>query len=136
MRKRPLSITIIGWLFIAVGTIALGYHLMPQHGKFEPNLVWVCAIRLLAIICGAFMMHGLNWARWLLVLWVAYHIILSALHSVSEALVHSLLFGLIAFFFFRPQASVYFRSPGANTARVLEAETESTKSDSSQNTAS
>lgn len=106
MRKRPVSITVIGWIFIVVGVIALLYHL--RH-PFEEGLVWVCFVRLLAIVGGAFMLRGFDWARWLLVVWIAYHVILSAFHSVFEVVIHGLLFGVVVYFLFRAQASAYFR---------------------------
>jgi uncharacterized membrane protein len=111
MKKRPLSITIISWLFMAVGSIALVYHLaeaIAQH-RFEQGLVWVCCVRLLAIVSGVFMLRGFNWARWLLIVWLAYHVVLSAFHSPMEVVVHGLLLGVVAYFLFRPSASAYFR---------------------------
>ena len=120
MHKRPRSITIISWLFIAVGIIALLYHLVPHHmpagneqRPIEPDIVWVCLVRALAVLCGVFMLRGHNWARWLLVVWLAYHVILSGFHSLMQVAVHGLLFAVIAYFLFRPQASAYFRHHGA-----------------------
>ena len=112
MNKRPLSITIIGWIFIITGSIGLIYHLTElnvQH-PLENDTVWVCSVRFLAVLGGVFMLYGFNWARWLLVLWMAFHIVLSAMHSVQQLLVHSLLFAAILFFLFRPRASAYFRA--------------------------
>jgi hypothetical protein len=118
MHKRPISITIISWLFIAVGVVALLYHLTPHLGAegkaSRPpghELIWVVFVRLIALLCGVFMLRGCNWARWLLVVWFAYHVILSAFHSLTQVAVHTLLFGVIAFFLFRPKASAYFRRP-------------------------
>lgn len=110
MNKRPRSITVISWIFIAVGVIALLYHLLPP---VEGGLVWVCVVRILAVLCGVFMLHGFNWARWLLLVWIAYHVILSVFHSPFELAVHGLLFAVIAYFLFRPKASVYFRGARA-----------------------
>jgi uncharacterized membrane protein len=115
MNKRPLSITIISWIFIVTGGIGLVYHLTElnvQH-PFENDMVWVCSVRFLAVLGGAFMIYGFNWARWLLVLWMGFHIVLSAMHSLRQLLVHSLLFGAILFFLFRPRASAYFRARSA-----------------------
>ena len=114
MNKRPLSITIISWIFIITGSIGLIYHLTElnvQH-PLENDTVWVCSVRFLAVLGGVFMLYGFNWARWLLVLWMAFHIVISAMHSLRQLLVHSLLFGAILFFLFRPRASAYFRARG------------------------
>jgi hypothetical protein len=115
MNNRPLSITIISWIFIITGGIGLVYHLTElnvQH-PLENDIVWVCSVRFLAVLGGAFMLYGFNWARWLLVFWMAFHIVLSAMHSLQQLLVHSLLFGAILFFLFRPRASAYFRAKSA-----------------------
>ena len=108
MNKRPRSVTVISWLFVAAGAIGLAYH-ATEFKAFQYEVVWVCLVRLLAILCGVFMLRGSNWARWLLLVWIAYHVILSAFHSLSELVVHSLLFAVVAYFLLRPQASAYFR---------------------------
>ena len=117
MRRRPLSITIIGWLFVGAGMIGLVYHAteFKTQRPVEYELIWVCIVRLLAILSGVFLLRGSNWARWLLLVWLAYHVILSAFHSLFELAMHGLLLGVIAYFLFRPQASAYFR--GASTAK-------------------
>lgn len=60
------------------------------------------------------MLRGWNWARWLLVVWLAYHVVLSALHSVFEVAVHGFLFGVIAYFLFRTPANAFFRRTSAS----------------------
>ena len=114
MNKRPLSITIISWIFIITGGIGLVYQLTElnfQH-PLENDTVWVCSVRFLAVVGGVFMLYGFNWTRWLLVLWMVFHIVISAMHSWQQLLVHSLLFAAILFFLFRPRASAYFRTRG------------------------
>lgn len=111
MSKRPRSITVISWMFVAAGVVGLAYHATEfntQH-PFDHDFLWVCFVRLLAILCGVFMLRGHNCARWGLVVWLGYHIILSALHTAFELFVHSLLFVTVLCFLFRPQASAYFR---------------------------
>ncbi|HZE68303.1 MAG TPA: hypothetical protein VE135_02105 [Pyrinomonadaceae bacterium] len=111
MNKRPLSITIISFIFIIAGAVGLVYHGNEffTHRPFEYDLVWVSLLRLLAIVAGAFMLRGSNWARWLLLFWIAYHVILSAFHTPSELVIHSLLLVVVAYFLFRAPASLYFR---------------------------
>jgi hypothetical protein len=111
MNRRPLAIAVLGWLFIATGTLALLYHLSEfssQH-PFNKELIWVCVVRVLAVIGGAFLLRGHNWARWLLTAWMAFHIVLSIFHSPVELVMHILLFGTIGYFLFRPQSSAYFQ---------------------------
>jgi hypothetical protein len=64
------------------------------------------------------MLRGLNWARWLLAVWMAYHVVLSILHSPVELMMHVLLFGVMGYFLFRPQASAYFRGRSAELPQV------------------
>jgi hypothetical protein len=111
MNRRPRSITIISWLFIAAGSIGLLYHLsqFSCRSPFDYGLVAILLIRLAAILAGVFMLRGVNWSRWLLVIWLVYHVVLSGFHSVAELGMHALLFGTIAFFLFRRQSSAYFR---------------------------
>jgi hypothetical protein len=113
MNRRPLSVTVISWLFVAAGAIGLAYHLTEFKGQFEYGLVWVCIVRFLAIVSGLFMLRGSNWARWLLLVWIVYHVILSAFHSLSELAMHSLLLVVVAYFLFRPKASAYFHAARA-----------------------
>ena len=90
MNKRPRSITVISCIFLAAGFIGLAYHATEFNARspFEYDVVWVCFVRLLAILCGVFMLRGSNWPRWLLVVWLGYHVILSVLHTPFELLVH------------------------------------------------
>jgi hypothetical protein len=107
MQKRPLSITIVSWLFIAVGIVALAYH--STHIS-EAHIVWVLFVRFLAIVAGVGMLFRQNWARWLTAAWIAYHVYLSLHHhAASELIVHALLFITIVVFLFWPSSTAYFR---------------------------
>ena len=109
MNKRPLSVTVIGCLFIAVGVVALSYHLTELRlSALEYDLIWVLTLRFLALLAGAFLLRGHNWARWLLLAWLAYHVVLSAFHSVSQTVTHTLLLAVIAWFLLRRASSDYF----------------------------
>jgi hypothetical protein len=115
MNKRPVTITILACLLIATGTIGIAYHLSDFNAKhlFEHENIWILLVRITAIISGAFMLRGSNWARWLSLGWIAFHLILSFFHSVREVAVHGLLFALFAWLLFRPDARAYFHRPGA-----------------------
>ena len=129
MSKRPHSITVISWLFVAAGFVGFAYHLteFKARGPFQYDVALLCLIRLVPILSGVFMLRSSNWARWLLLVWLAYHVVLSVFHSLSQLAMHSLLFAVIAYFLLRSQASAYFqgRRPGppdnqeANDTRVF-----------------
>src|SRR5262245_19093987 len=118
MNKRPHTVTVIGCILLVAGVIGLAYHiteLNPQR-PFESDAIWVLLVRLLAIVGGLFLLRGHDWARWLLLIWMAYHVILSAFHSMFELIMHFLLFAVIAFFLFRLHVSAYFRAARASQA--------------------
>ncbi|WP_158749129.1 hypothetical protein [Acidobacterium sp. S8] len=117
MNKRPLIVTIVSWIFLVTGAISVVYHFMTFHlhqAFLGENAL--LSVRLLAIVCGAFMFMGRNWARWLALAWMAFHVALSFFHSLQEALVHSVIFLLIAYALFRPEARAYFRPASTRDA--------------------
>ena len=65
-------------------------------------------MRVLAIVAGVFMLRGSNWARWLAILWIASHVIISAFHPISELAIHIVVFALFAFVLFRSESADYF----------------------------
>jgi hypothetical protein len=114
MSKRPLSVTILSLIFIASGVIGLAYHfpgLRAQH-PFQDDSFWVALVRCAAIVCGVGMLRGSDWARWLALGWLAFHAVISAFHSASELLMHTLFLAVFAFLLFRPNAREYFRGKG------------------------
>ena len=119
MTQRPLSVTVIAWLFIVAGTVGLVYHAteFKTDGPLKYELVLVCLIRLFSIVCGVFILRGRDWARWGILVWIAYHVVLSAFHTLSELVMHSLLFVIVAWFLLRPRASAYFRAGDSDTRR-------------------
>ena len=73
------------------------------------DLIWVFGTELLAVVAGVFLLRGRNWARWLLVAWMGFHVALSALHPGHELAVHGLLTAVVVYFLFRAPASEFFR---------------------------
>ena len=120
-RRRPPTITAIGWLFILVGAAGLLKDVWPlatgdaahqlaklrADGLADVGPAWTS--RLLAIVGGAGLLRGRNWARWLLVAWMLFHIGLSLVHPGSRLVVHVVLFAPILYLLFRPASSAYLR---------------------------
>lgn len=112
MNKRPLAVTIIACLFIIAGLVGFSYHVtkFDVNGPVQYEHIWILILRVLVIVCGVFMLRGSNWARWLLLVWIAYHVVLSAFHTLPEMAIHSVLLAVVAYLLFRPSASAYFNS--------------------------
>ncbi|MBI2429798.1 MAG: hypothetical protein HYV29_13590 [Ignavibacteriales bacterium] len=112
MLKCPLPITIIGWLFIAAGAVGFVYHTTELHlnDPFANDAAWVLLVRLLAIVGGIALVRGAEWGRWLAVAWLAYHVVLSYSHTLSELIMHAALLAVVAYFLFRPKTNEYFKT--------------------------
>jgi hypothetical protein len=111
MRKRPWSVTIAGWIFVLVGAADVAFHVtdVKLRGPFAYDALWPLGLGLVAIVCGLFVLRGSNWARWLAVAWLAFHVILSG-HVLERWIVHTLLLAVLAYLLFRPQATAFFRA--------------------------
>lgn len=121
MDKRARAITIISWIFIVFGSIAFLTSLLPYFDQAPAERIaylkahWIVHVaRVVAVVCGVFMLYGFNWARWLLVVWIGFHLIISVLHSPLQLILHGLIFAVVLYFIFRPQASAYFRGTPTN----------------------
>ncbi|HZT36298.1 MAG TPA: hypothetical protein VFA28_00260 [Bryobacteraceae bacterium] len=120
--RRPLSVTVISVVLIAAGAMGFVYHLADfkaQHSAHS-ELVWISVVRLAAIVCGAYLLIGKNWARWAALAWMAYHVIVSAFHSRFELAVHAAIFAILAYALLRPEASRYFCVSTAPAGRDAE----------------
>jgi hypothetical protein len=110
--KRPISVTLIGCLYIVTGAIGFLYHAreFTAVNPFRFDVLGVETIRLLAILAGAYILRGHNWARWLAIAWIAFHVVLSAFHDLPQFAIHALFFALTAWLLLRPAAARYFRA--------------------------
>ncbi len=108
--KRPLSVTILACVYIAVGTVGFVYHFNEflHRSAFHYDFIWIELVEIIAILCGVFLLRGQNWARWVAVAWIAFHVIVSAFHSLSQFGIHLLFCAVIAWLLFRPAAGRYF----------------------------
>ncbi|HXE36474.1 MAG TPA: hypothetical protein VN087_21355 [Verrucomicrobiae bacterium] len=109
--KRPFAVAFLGWLFIFVGLAALLYHLI--KGTLDFWMVTIVLFELVAVLAGIFLLQGRNWARWLLLAWIAFHVISSGLNSLIASVPHLLLLIAVAYFLFTPPDSQYFGSARA-----------------------
>lgn len=118
MNKRPLAVTIISLLFVIVGLGSLvksvwllisGNHGVSREKELIDAVV-VFLSGIMALASGLFMWRGANWARWLCIIWLALHVVISLMHSTSQLIAHTVFLIVIGFFLFRPGVSEYFHS--------------------------
>ena len=84
VNQRPMAVTAIAWLFIAVGIVTFLFH---SPGLLHPH--WddflIEFTELLALTAGIYMLRGKNWARWLALFWMASHVVISAFPPLQRA---------------------------------------------------
>jgi hypothetical protein len=110
--NRPVSVWILSCLYIAVGTIGFAYY-FPELRAHQDYSLWIEFTELLSIVSGAFMFRGYNWARWLALVWMAFHVAIS-FPVYRQMAIHLAIFAGIAWALFRPDTQRYFaiRKPG------------------------
>jgi hypothetical protein len=65
-------------------------------------------IRALAIIGGVGVLRGANWARWLMLAWLLFHVALAATGPAGNLLVHVVIAAGLAHLMFRRDAATFF----------------------------
>ena len=111
MKNRPLPVSIVSILFIIVGCVGFVYHLKefsaPNAKLYE--LLWIQFVRIIAIVCGILLLLAVNWARWLAIAWLLFHVIISAFNSTSEMIMHIVFLLLVVVLLYLPESSAYFQ---------------------------
>jgi hypothetical protein len=108
-KKPPVAIIFLGALYIAVGAVGFIRHFRDSLPSPRDG-VWILLTEALAIVAGVFLLRGQNWARWLAVAWIAFHVAISV-GAWRELVIHSVICILIAWLLFRPESTRYFRPP-------------------------
>ncbi len=110
MNKRPIAVIIVAALYILTGIAGGVFHLIGfkiQH-PFQYDIVWAELTEMVAILCGIYLLRGHNWARWLAMVWISFHVALSIFHPLPELAIHSALLVVLAYLLFRPSSNRYF----------------------------
>ncbi|MFY9804108.1 MAG: hypothetical protein WA211_04315 [Candidatus Acidiferrales bacterium] len=105
--ERPFQVTLLGWLFIAVGIFATAYHL--SKSALDRWMLLIVLFEFVAIVAGFFLLRGARWARWLLLAWIAFHVVVSGLNSVWSSLPHAVLLLAVGYVLLGPPTAQYYR---------------------------
>ena len=125
MRKRPIALTIIGWMLIVMGIFAvfgtsanLKDPQVIEYMRQSPlPLSFQYAILAVGVMIMTFsglgILKGKNWARLLYVGWGLFSFLMSlAIGTMQASMIPGLIFFLvIAYFLFRQDAHSYFSPP-------------------------
>ena len=112
--KRPIAVMIVVAVYLLVGIMGFVYHfneLTAGHG----DAVTIELTELLAVVSGVGLMLRRNWARWLALGWVVFHVVISLFHPLRELLIHAALCVLIAWLLFRPGTARWFKEVRAKS---------------------
>jgi hypothetical protein len=126
MQKRPLSLTIIAWVLIAltalglVGAFTMGSNpamtkaLSEMHMSLAMYQAWVVLGSIVNLICAYGFLKGYPWSRVLYVVWGVIGLIVSFYISPMKAaiVVGLLVLVVIAFFLYRENANDWFQARG------------------------
>ena len=105
MNRRPIAVTVLSWLLILVGIGGLVLHLS-SHESIRDKIL-EAIVELLAIAAGAFLLRGRNWARWLALAWMGFHVAISW-GALPQLLAHSVFLIAFAVILFQKDARLYF----------------------------
>ena len=116
MKKRPIGVTVVAVLLALAGAAGLVGDFMNSHSlsgnHFES--VWIAAVNVLGIVAAVFLFRGSNWARWLAIAWMAFHVAISFLNAWQQAVMHGVILMLIVLVLFQREAREYFGAPRAS----------------------
>jgi hypothetical protein len=101
--KRPFQVTMLSWLFVAVGILSTVYHLLKS--SLDRWTVPIVLVGIVAVVAGVFLLRGARFARWLVLAWLAFHVVVSASNSLSDAMPHTVLFLVVGYFLLGPPTS-------------------------------
>jgi uncharacterized membrane protein HdeD (DUF308 family) len=110
MRKRPLPLTIFGWFLILAGAAGFVFHFPAHRPPYHSDDFLPDLLELILLFAGVFILRGRNWARWLAIAWIAFHVALSFFHSFREVAVHALILLAFACILFYPAAQAWFQA--------------------------
>ena len=112
---RPISVTVLAWLFVAVGAITFVRN-FPGVLHLQNEAFLIEFIELVGLTAGIFMLRRQNWARWLAIVWTAFHVALAAFLHFQGLAFHVFIFASITYLLLRSDATEYFRGPPTGSA--------------------
>ena len=105
--KRPFQVAFLGWMFIVVGSLSSIYHV--AKNPLDRWTLPIVLVGVIAVVAGVYLLRGARWSRWLLLIWLTFHVVISAFNSLPDAIVHAALLLVIGYFLLGPPTREYFQ---------------------------
>jgi len=109
MNKRPIYVTVLGYLLIVAGAVGIAYHFTEFRYTPLSEYFGVLVVRLIAIVSGISLLRGKDWARWLSIAWIGFHLGISIFHTKEGIAVHAVVFAAFTVLLLLPASNRYFR---------------------------
>lgn len=106
--KRPIAVIVVAVLFLLVGVGGFIGH-FPGLIAGHRDAVAIETTELLAAVAGVFLLLRHNWARWLALAWILFHVAISLTDPIGKLAAHVVFCILIAWALFRPASGQWFR---------------------------
>ena len=103
--RIPVTVMVIAALYLAVGVGGLILHFKDLGA---PDGIWMELTESVAVVCGVFLLRAQNWARWLAIAWMAFHVVIS-LGVLSQLAIHCAFLVFIGWSLLRADANRFFR---------------------------
>jgi uncharacterized membrane protein (DUF2068 family) len=110
LSRRPIYVTVLGYVLITAGAVGIAYHFAEFKSTPSSEYLLVFGVRLIAIVGGVFLLRGKDWARWLAIAWIAFHLVISIFDTKQGILVHAVVLVVFCVLLFLPAANRYFRA--------------------------
>jgi hypothetical protein len=108
MKKLPIAVMIVVAIYLLVGIAGFIYHFQELTAGHR-DAIAIELTEMTAVVSGVGLLLRQNWARWLALVWVVFHVFISIFHPLPELLIHAALCAVIAWLLFRPTTAVWFK---------------------------
>jgi hypothetical protein len=97
-------------ILAASGLVGLAYHWteLSANTPLMSEEYGVLLLRVVAIVTGVFLFRGANWARWLALAWIGFHVIISV-PDVGKAVAHVVILAIFAVALFSRNSTTWFK---------------------------
>jgi hypothetical protein len=106
--KRPIPVMIVAAVYLLVGAGGFFVH-FPELTAGHRDAIAIELTELLAVVAAVGLILRQNWARWLALAWVVFHVVISLFHPLRELLIHVALCFVIAWLLFQPATARWFK---------------------------